>query len=81
MAMPIEAAAFSSFRLSLNPRPACRRSRPVTDFEKAEFAPGDCGVNEYSDEGAEGSTACEFDDADDNGRNFSPCLCFCRDRK
>lgn len=42
-------------------------------------------MNEYSDCGAEGSTACEFEEAEDKGKLLcsvvSLSFCFCRDRK
>lgn len=73
-------AAFSSFFLSLKALPPCRRSRPLIDLAKLECTPGDCGVKEYSDCGAEGSTACELEAADDSGRPFSAVF-FCLDKK
>lgn len=53
----------------------------MTDFEKVELGPGDWGTNEYNELGADGSTACEFEDAEDSGKILSPWRSFWRDRK
>lgn len=62
------AAAFSSLFFSRNARPPCRRSRPLTVLAKLEEGPGDCGAKEYKGWGADGSTACELDEAEESGR-------------
>jgi len=41
-----DVAAFSSFFLSRNALPPCRRSNPLMDFAKLDCTPGDAGVNE-----------------------------------
>jgi hypothetical protein len=64
----LEAAAFSSFFFSRSALPPCRRSKPLTDFEKALGFAGDDEAKEYKGCGAFGSVGFDILLADDRGK-------------